>query len=148
ALSSGKGKTVVRQVTVADSQPAASTNALSVHAVYELARRGVVEITVTSSSQNPFGDSQSQQAQGSGWVYDSAGHIVTNQHVVDGADKVSVRFWNGATYPAKFVGSDRSTDLAVIKVNAPASLLQPLKLGESNALQVGDGVVAIGSPFG
>src|SRR5919198_853250 len=109
-----------------------------------LVAKGVVEITTSGTT---FAGEQ-QQAQGSGWVYDSDGHIVTNQHVVAGADSIAVHFWNGATYSAKLVGTDRSTDLAVIKVNAPSSLLQPLELGNSDALKVGDGVVAIGSPFG
>jgi putative serine protease PepD len=147
AFSSGS-KTVVRQVTVAGSQPTSSASSLSVSQVYQLANRGVVEITVTSSAQTPFGDNQEQQAQGSGFVYDSQGHIVTNQHVVDGAQSVSVKFWNGATYKATVVGTDASTDLAVLKVDAPSSVLHPLSLGDSGKVAVGDGVVAIGSPFG
>jgi putative serine protease PepD len=146
ALSSGT-KTVVRQTTVAESQPASSTDALSVNAIYQLARKGVVEITVTSERSNGF-DEESTQAQGSGFVYDADGHIVTNAHVVDGADSVSVKFWNGKTYDARVVGTDPSTDLAVLDVAAPDSLLHPLSLGDSSKLQVGDGVVAIGSPFG
>jgi S1-C subfamily serine protease len=67
---------------------------------------------------------------------------------VSGASSIQVRFWNGSTYKAKVVGTDASTDLAVIHVNAPASLLSPLQLGDSAAVAVGDGVVAIGSPFG
>jgi putative serine protease PepD len=148
ALSSSGTKTVVRQVTVSDSQPAASSSALSVHSIYERAHKGVVEITVSEQSSSPFGGSQSQQAQGSGFVYDTAGHIVTNQHVVNGAQSIKVRFWNGKTYNAVLVGADSSTDLAVIKVDAPASLLAPLSLGDSSEVQVGDNVVAIGSPFG
>jgi putative serine protease PepD len=136
------GNTVVRQVTVKDTQPAA-TSPLSVNAIYRNNYKGVVEITVTSSSN--FGD---RQAEGSGWVYDSDGNIVTNQHVVDGADSIKVTFWNGKTYNAHLVGSDQTSDLAVIKVDAPASMIHPLQLGDSSALQVGDGVVAIGSPFG
>ena len=147
AFSSGS-KTVVRQVTVTGSQPTSSASSLSVSQVYQLANRGVVEITVTSSAQTPFGDNQEQQAQGSGFVYDSQGHIVTNQHVVDGAQSVSVKFWNGATYKATVVGTDASTDLAVLKVDAPNSVLHPLSLGDSGKVAVGDGVVAIGSPFG
>src|SRR6266508_2363538 len=81
ALSSGSTKTVVRQVTVGDSQPA-SSNALSVHELYARAHKGVVEIRVSERSSDPFGGSRSQQAQGSGFVYDADGHIVTNQHVV------------------------------------------------------------------
>jgi len=147
-LSSDK-QTVVRQVSVGDSELTASTSALSVGEIYRRAHKGVVEITVSStSSGTPFGGSQAQRAQGSGFVYDAKGDIVTNQHVVDGAETLSVRFWNGETYKAKLIGSDASTDLAVIKVDAPSSLLAPLALGDSGRLTVGDGVVAIGSPFG
>ena len=150
-VSSGGTQTVVRQVTVADSQPAAATSSLSVTDVYNRASKGVVEITVSSTGSSPFpfgGGSQSQQAQGSGFVYDDTGHIVTNDHVVQGANTISVRFSNGATYKARLVGTDPSTDLAVLKVDAPTSLLDPLQLGDSSSLQVGQGVVAIGSPFG
>jgi S1-C subfamily serine protease len=147
ALLSGDGKTVVEQVTVQGSQPAAQSN-LSIPAIYASSYKGVVEITTTGAGVSPFGGQEERQAQGSGWVYDRDGHIVTNQHVVAGADSVAVQLWNGATYRATVVGSDRSTDLAVIDVDAPASVLQPLRLGDSGDLQVGDGVVAIGSPFG
>jgi putative serine protease PepD len=145
------GDTVVKQVTVKQAEPIASSTApLSVNQIYRRAYRGVVEITVTTSGQSsPFGGGGgTAQAQGSGWVYDSAGHIVTNDHVVDGAQSISVRFWNGKSYSATVVGTDKSTDLAVIKVDAPSSLLHPLQVGDSSAVQVGDGVVAIGSPFG
>src|SRR5206468_775980 len=76
------------------------------------------------------------------------GNVITNAHVVDGATSISVRFWNGATYKGTVVGSDPSTDLAVVHVDAPSSLLVPLTLGDSSAVEVGDGVVAIGAPFG
>ena len=145
ALSSGNTKTVVHQVTVPESQPAANTTGLSVHSIYELARKGVVKITV-STGANPLGGSS--QAQGSGFVYDADGHILTNQHVVDGAQSVSVQFWNGKSYTAHVVGTDASTDLAVLKVDAPSSVLFPLTLGDSSKVAVGDNVVAIGSPFG
>ncbi len=149
ALSNSDSKTVVRQVTVASSQPAASSSSLSVADVYKRAYRGVVEITVTSAGQStPLGGSQSQKAQGSGFVIDTSGHIVTNQHVVDGAQSISVRLWNGAMYKATLVGSDSSTDLAVIQLEAPSSVLHPLTLGDSSRVGVGEGVVAIGSPFG
>jgi putative serine protease PepD len=149
AAFSSSSKTVVRQVTVADSQPAAAGTSLSVGQIYNRANKGVVEITVKSAGQStPFGGEQSQQAQGSGFVYDASGHIVTNEHVVDGAQSISVKLWNGATYKATLVGSDSSTDLAVIKVDAPSSVLHPLALGDSSNVSVGDGVVAIGSPFG
>jgi putative serine protease PepD len=139
--------TVVRQVTVEDGEPAASTEPLSVNEIYERAFRGVVEITANGSAESPFGE-QPQQALGSGFVYDDEGHIVTNQHVVDGATSVSVRLWNGQTYDAEVVGTDRSTDLAVLDVDAPASVLHPIAIADSSKVEVGDAVVAIGSPFG
>ncbi len=142
-VDNGSTTTVVRQVTVGSSQPAAASGGISIGEIYERSYRSVVEITATDGS---FGGQQ--QAQGSGFVYDTNGNIVTNQHVVDGAGSISVRFWNGSTYPAELVGSDPSTDLAVIRVDAPASLLEPLRLADSSDVGVGDGVVAIGSPFG
>jgi S1-C subfamily serine protease len=147
SLLSDDGKTVVEQVTVQGSQPAAQSN-LSIPAIYAASYKGVVEITTTGAAVSPFGGEEQQRAQGSGWVYDRDGHIVTNQHVVSGADSVAVHFWNGSVYRARVVGTDRSTDLAVLEVDAPASLLQPLRVGDSRDLQVGDGVVAIGAPFG
>jgi putative serine protease PepD len=110
-----------------------------------------VEITAASSggSSSPFpGGSGSQAAEGSGFVYDDKGDIVTNQHVIAGADSVSVKLADGSTYKATVVGSDAATDLAVVKIDAPASALHPLQLADSSKLSVGDGVVAIGSPFG
>ena len=154
ALHDNGTKTIVKQVTVHEAQPIASSSApLSVNQIYRKAFRGVVEITVTSNSgqqSTPFGGGGSGQteAEGSGWVYDSQGHIVTNEHVVDGATSISVQFWNGKTYTGHLVGTDKTTDLAVIKVDAPSSQLFPLSVGSSTDLQVGDGVVAIGSPFG
>ena len=74
--------------------------------------------------------------------------MITNAHVVEGAQSVEITFSNGKTYDATIVGTDASTDLAVLKVDAPASLLVPLTLGDSSEVGVGDTVVAIGSPFG
>jgi len=147
AFSSGN-KTIVRQVPVADSQPASSTSGLSVNSIYKLAYRGVVEVKVKSQSSDPFGGTRRQSAEGSGFVYDTNGHVITNQHVVDGATSVQVTFWNGKTYSARVVGTDASTDLAVLDVSAPSSDLYPLTLGDSSKVQVGDNVVAIGAPFG
>ncbi len=146
-VSSPDQKTVVREVPVGGSETTASTSALTVGEIYRRSYKAVVEITVASNGSGQF-EGQGQQAQGSGFVYDTDGHVVTNEHVVEGADTLSVRFWNGDTYTASAVGSDSSTDLAVIKVDAPQSILQPLAVGDSGAVRVGDGVVAIGSPFG
>jgi putative serine protease PepD len=146
-LSSTSTKTVVQQVPVGTAQPTANTSALTIGEIYRRSYKGVVEITITSGSSNPFSNGD-QRAQGSGFVYDTDGHIITNEHVVDDAETVSVRFWNGSIYKASVVGTDPSTDIAVIKVDAPQSILSPLSVGDSSKVQVGDGVVAIGSPFG
>ena len=140
-------KTVVRQVPVGSTEPASSSDSMTPGEIYRQAYQGVVEITVSAPQQTPTG-SQEGAVQGSGFVIDTDGHIVTNEHVVANADSVSVKFWNGNSYKASVVGTDPSTDLAVIKVDAPQSVLHPLTVGDSNKLQVGDTVVAIGSPFG
>ena len=102
---------------------------LSVNQIYRRAYRGVVEITVTEAgTATPFGGGGGQaQAQGSGWVYDTDGHIVTNDHVVNGSTSIKVRFWDGKTYSATVVGIDKSTDLAVIKVDAPVLRAVPAR---------------------
>ena len=149
-FNSDSGTTVVRRVQVTQSVQASDTktgNALSIGDIYRLANRGVVKIRVTSGGANPF-EQGSQEAQGSGFVSDTVGHVITNQHVIDGAESIKVIFWNGKTYSAKLVGSDASTDTAVIKVDAPLATFHPLSLADSSAVQVGDEVVAIGSPFG
>src|SRR6266498_261389 len=112
-FSSGDSKTVVRQVRVTQSLQAAekSGSALSVGSIYRLSHKAVVEISVTSSS-SPL--DQPQRSQGSGFVRDADGNVITNQHVVDGADSITVTFWNGKTYSAHLVGSDPSTDTAVV----------------------------------
>ncbi len=137
----------VREVTVSSSEPVAA-GAATFADVYADAYKSVVEITASGSGTNQFGGQEQQQAQGSGFVYSSDGTVVTNQHVVDGSSSLSVRLWDGSTHRAELVGTDPSTDLAVIRVDAPASLLVPLALGNSSGLQVGDPVAAIGSPFG
>ena len=141
-------ETVVQQEPVTNAEPTASTSGASPSQIYRDTHEGVVEITVGSVQVDPFGGEQQQQGQGSGFVIDSEGHIVTNDHVVDNAETVTVRFWNGDTYKATVVGTDASTDLAVIKVDAPGSVLQPLTLGDSSQVQVGDVAFALGSPFG
>ncbi len=88
-------------------------------------------------------------AEGSGFIWDTAGHIVTNNHVVSGAAKITVAFSDGSTYDAKVVGTDPNADLAVIQVtNAPASLLKPITMGDSTQVKVGELVAAIGDPYG
>jgi S1-C subfamily serine protease len=137
ALDDGQ-TTVVRQVTVEGSE-AVSENALSASEIYERTSDAVVEISATGGAS---------RAQGSGFLYDERGHIVTNQHVVAGASSISVRFANGVERDAELVGTDPSTDLAVIRVDASTALLEPLRLADSSAVDVGDAVLALGSPFG
>jgi S1-C subfamily serine protease len=100
---------------------------------------------------NPFGEESSGggTATGSGIVVDSEGHILTNNHVVEGADKITVKLGESdTTRSAEVVGTDPSSDLALLKVDAPASELDPIELGDSSQVEVGDPVVAIGNPFG
>jgi S1-C subfamily serine protease len=142
----------VNSATVTPQPAATKQTAKTASEIFDADNAGVVEITVTTqgnSSLDPFGPSSgASQAQGSGFVLDTQGHIVTNEHVVDGADSVSIKFADGTTRTATVVGTDPSTDLAVLKVDAPASSLHPLTLGDSDAVEVGDPVVAIGSPEG
>jgi S1-C subfamily serine protease len=132
------GTTVVRQVTVEGSEPVAEGGQSTVQ-IYDRAVKSVVEIAASGGAG---------RAQGSGFVYDSDGHIVTNQHVVAGASSISVSFWNGVELDAELVGTDPSTDLAVLRVDAPSGLLSPVRLADSSAVDVGDPVLAMGSPFG
>ena len=121
---------------------------MSVNEIYEAAAPGVVQVNATSgaASADPlFGQSA---ALGSGFVVDKAGHIVTNFHVIEGGGEIHVSFSNQDTVVAKVVGTDPSTDLAVLDVETDASALTPLPLGDSDDVRVGDPVVAIGNPFG
>lgn len=156
----GGTTTVIREGASPSSSPVAATNgALSVNEIYKRASSGVVQITSTSVTQvqlqpgvvpgGPFlPQPQEQQALGSGFVIDKAGHIVTNYHVVENAREIEVAFSNQDTVKAKIVGSDPSTDLAVLQVEEDTSALTPLQLGDSDQVVVGDSVVAIGNPFG
>ena len=91
---------------------------------------------------------QFQSGLGSGFVWDQQGHIVTNNHVVAGADKVEVTFSDGTIVPASLVGADPDSDLAVIKVDLPADQLHPVQMGDSTSVKVGELAIAIGNPFG
>jgi S1-C subfamily serine protease len=124
-------------------------DARSVQEIYETAGPGVVQVTSTSvSSQDPFFGGQPAQAQGSGFVIDTAGHIVTNFHVVENATEVQVNFSGEDAIDAEIVGVDPSTDIALLKIDSQARALNPIDLGNSDVVRVGDSVVAIGNPFG
>ena len=106
----------------------------------------VCGVNITAQSQSLFGQTQEIQGSGSGIILTSDGYIATNDHVVDGATSVSVKLYNGDTYDAKVIGTDTTSDLAVIKIDA--SNLQYAELGTSADLEVGDLAVAIGNPLG
>jgi len=123
--------------------------------IYNEVSPSVVTLQVVSQSsgstlRSPFGfqGPQIQQGLGSGFVWDTQGHIVTNNHVVDGATQITVVFSDGSTAAATVVGTDPQSDLAVVKVNVPASQLKPVRMGDSNAVKVGQIAIAIGNPFG
>jgi serine protease Do len=88
-----------------------------------------------------------ESGEGSGLVWDTEGHVITNNHVVEGADTIRVRFSDGTSVPAVLVGSDSSSDLAVVKVEVAASLLKPIQVTDSTKVQVGEIAIAIGNPF-
>ena len=120
---------------------------MTVNQIYRMDGPGVVDITVSSVSNTLFGGSQQTQGEGAGVVYDRKGYILTDEHVVANATHVTVTFENGDKVTAQVVGTDPSTDVGVIKVNVPASELHPIPFADSSTAQVGDPVVAIGSPF-
>ena len=125
----------------------------TVNEIYRQDGPGVVLVEATRGAQagtlDPFGPQGGGEATGSGFVIDEDGHIVTNAHVVEGAESVQVTLSDdGDALDADVVGTDPSTDIAVIQVDAPAEQLHPLPLGDSENVHVGDPVVAIGNPFG
>jgi S1-C subfamily serine protease len=139
--------TVVSAPTV---QTSGKSSALDAAAVYRADVQGTVLVeSQFSGGQGPFGlGSEQGTALGSGFVVDSQGRILTNYHVVDGASKVSVTLNDKKAYDARVVATDPSSDLAVLKIDAPASELHPLPLGDSSKVGVGQPVVAIGNPLG
>ena len=166
ALGVGGSTTTVEQLGAsAGGSPAAfqsggsGSSALSINGIFRRDSPGVVQVTSTSvvrTSSDPYTDpffgfgpqTQKQTALGSGFVIDKAGHIVTNYHVVANAQSVEVSFSNSDNMKAKIVGSDPSTDIAVLQVDARSRALTPLALGNSDRVRVGDSVVAIGNPLG
>jgi S1-C subfamily serine protease len=138
------------------SEPEETGRGNSVNEIYDQSSQGVAFIESTGSApaelQTPFGQpspAPQQSATGSGFVIDDEGHVMTNAHVVDGAEQIEVTLGDDdESYEAELVGQDDSTDIAILEVDAPADELEPLPLGDSGALDVGDPVVAIGNPFG
>mgnify|MGYP002622944566 CR=1 FL=1 len=117
--------------------------------VYELVNKCVVNITTKTQNVDPFFLLQSEsEGAGSGSVLDKEGHILTNFHVIQDANRAIVTLYDGKSYPAKLVGADAVNDVAVIKIDAPAQNLVPVSFGDSGHLKVGMRVFAIGNPFG
>jgi S1-C subfamily serine protease len=142
----------IRSAELVSPKPSSSSD-LSAEQIYSRDAPGVVVITDTLTQVVPptlFSPGTKEQvgALGSGLVIDHRGDIVTNDHVVQGASGVRVGFSSGTSYPATIVGTDPSTDVAVVRVHAPASALHPLSFADSSGVTVGDSVYAIGNPFG
>jgi S1-C subfamily serine protease len=160
ALGVGGKTTTVRQIepsfggnspTSFETRPG---KALTINDIFRRDAPGVVQVTSTQvvRTSDPFDfglpQTEEQKALGSGFVMDKAGHVITNYHVVAGARSVEVSFSNSDNMKAKIVGSDPSTDLAVLQIDARSRALTPLPFGNSDRVRVGDGVVAIGNPLG
>jgi len=172
AVSTPANTTVNTQVSAHESAPVQSAKLTAVQSsplpatslaayqqtleqIYQKVSPSVVNVDVvlssTTSAPRRFGGSGTpfqQSALGSGFVWDTQGHIVTNNHVIDGATKISVTFADGTMVSAKLVGADPNSDLAVIQVQVPASELKPVELMDSAQVSVGQVAIAIGNPFG
>jgi 2-alkenal reductase len=116
--------------------------------VFEAAAPSVVYIFTQTAQRSVFGDGRVSEGAGSGFVWDRAGHVITNDHVVSGADRLFVRFDAGDVASATVVGKSPDHDIAVLRVSRPASSLQPIPVGRSDDLRIGQTVFAIGNPFG
>lgn len=132
--------TIAPQLPLSTGSGATDTSEEALVALYERVNPGVVAILITASDGS--------SGQGSGFVYDTDGHIITNLHVVDGAETIEVDFPSGYKAEGELIATDQDSDLAVVKVNAPAEELHPLPLGDSDQIKVGQTVIAIGNPFG
>jgi S1-C subfamily serine protease len=136
----------------ADTQAGGSTN--TVNQIYQRDGQGVAFIQAQrpagqASPFDPFGESGGGVATGSGFLIDTDGRVLTNNHVVSGAGQIQVKLGDSETaYDAEVMGTDPATDLALLKVDAPSDQLHPLALGDSSKIEVGEPVVAIGNPFG
>lgn len=134
------------QISAAPEEPANALEA-QIEAVYALAGPAVVHISSISYAYDFFFNPVPQEGTGSGFIYDTEGHIVTNYHVIENAQELSVTLADGRSFQATVVGADPTNDLAVLSIEAD-NLPQPIPLGDSDSLRVGQFVVAIGNPFG
>ena len=150
ATLSSSGKTTIRQSNRTASEitvkQVSGQTLMSPAEVYASTVNSVVSINCSSVSTNIFGQSVQSASSGSGFIITQDGYIVTNHHVISGASSVTVTLHDGREYPATVVGSDSDYDVAVLKINATD--LQPVTLGNSSSVNVGDSVLAIGNPLG
>jgi putative serine protease PepD len=155
----GNGTSTVPHVIVEAAAPppanVADEHAMSINEIYQQDAPGVVQITAQIYTQardpifgTPYGFTTEEKALGSGFVLSKNGFILTNDHVVEHASSIRVSFSNNDSLPARVVGADPSTDVAVLKVSTKSGALKPLPLGNSDAVRIGDQVVALGNPFG
>ena len=143
----GSGSSSPLELTEAEAAPAYTPDEQNNISVYKRVLPSVVNITSTTLVFDFFYGAVPQQGQGSGFILDKAGHILTNLHVISGANHgIEVQLWNKRRYQARVVGTDRVHDLALLQIDAPN--LQPVTLANSSNLQVGQEVYAIGNPFG
>ncbi len=142
------GVALAEQAPVNITDPSAVTDEQNSIDVYKAIAPGVAFINTTSYQQDFWGDVQEGKGNGSGSVIDTNGNILTNYHVIEGAQKLTVSFGGEKNYPATVVGGDPDTDLAVIKLDAPPPGMTVVSFGDSDKLTVGQKVLAIGNPFG
>jgi len=129
--------------TVGETISGVKTSNLSLTEIFEISENGVVKVNVERNSETQF----LTAGVGSGFVYDDIGHIITNDHVIYDAKKITVTFVDGEAFLAEIIGNDPYTDIAVIRINSTTTL-NPLPIGNSNNLKVGEQVATIGNPFG
>jgi serine protease Do len=164
-VAAAQSATAIPAATPVAAQAPVSTGAVAalegvLEQIYPQVNPSVVNIQVVESSTSSSSNTQIpgfpsipsvpqvQQALGSGFVWDTQGHIITNDHVVDGASKITVTFYDGTTVPATVTGTNPDSDLAVIQVDVPADQLQPVQMADSTQVKVGELAIAIGNPFG
>ncbi|MHB0878495.1 MAG: S1C family serine protease [Anaerolineae bacterium] len=139
---------VATATAVADDVAAVDAESLALEAVYEKVNPSVVQVINYATLATGPGSNVAPQGEGSGFVWDSEGHIVTNDHVVSGADKLQVVFADGTTLDAELVGTDLDGDIAVVKVDPRLVTLVPVEQGDMSEVKVGQQAIAIGNPFG
>ena len=155
ALGLSFGVSVLSPVRLVNSQNTVDAETELLHSIYNRVNKSVVSIQVRIPAQalpnTPDNSNQGgqnfQYAAGSGWMYDTAGHIITNAHVIDQTDRVEVTFSDDIIMRAKVIGEDIDSDIAVLKVDGNVSAYPPLTVANSDAIVVGDRAIAIGNPF-